>query len=212
MTQPSFGLQFDLLSDTILSPTYGDFSVLGIVLPSDDANATTFPLDTPVDINTGDSATLAALGTGPLYKAILRVNSQLADLQRSARAIVVRVATGTDDYETMVNIIGNADTGTGIYALLKAPQLLGVTPRLLGSPGFTGTLGSLTSDTDAALGVWRAVCDLTGTSPAFVVYKPDGSVDGVALVGTAYDSGSGHGPNFTLTQSSTHFRSGERRV
>src|ERR1035437_5743193 len=277
MTQPSFGLQFDLLSDTILSPTYGDFSVLGIVLPSDDANATTFPLDTPVDINTGDSATLAALGTGPLYKAILRVNSQLADLQRSARAIVVRVATGTDDYETMVNIIGNADTGTGIYALLKAPQLLGVTPRLLGSPGFTGTfetvagdtpptvtratkaggntgtgamtlaspaylalaqagiyqvrciggatsassaaksggntgngtLGSLTSDTDAALGVWRAVCDLTGTSPAFVVYKPDGSVDGVALVGTAYDSGSGHGPNFTLTQSSTHFIVGD---
>ena len=46
-----------------------------------------------------------ALGTGPLYKTILRINSQLADLERSARAVVVRVATGVDDDHTIANII-----------------------------------------------------------------------------------------------------------
>lgn len=276
MTQPVFGMNFNLLSDTAYPPTFGDFSVLGLVLPSDDANATKFPLNTPVDINTGDAATLAALGTGPLYKVILRVNAQLGDLQRSARAIVVRVATGANDEETMVNIIGDANAGTGIYALLKAPQLLGVTPRLLGAPGFTGTyetvagdtpptvtraakaggntgngamtlatpaylalaqagiyqvrgiggatsassaakaggntgngtLGSLTSDTDAAVGVWRAVCSLAATDGgSFVVYKPDGTVDGIAVVGAAYNSA--HGPNFTIADGTPDFAIGD---
>ena len=36
MTQPAFGLQFNLLASTVLTPIYGDFSVLGLVLPSDE--------------------------------------------------------------------------------------------------------------------------------------------------------------------------------
>jgi hypothetical protein len=138
MTEPAFGLNINLIDTDPLPPTYGDFSVIGLVLPSDDANATTFPLNTPVDINTGDPATLTALGSGPLAQAILRINAQLADLQRSARAVVVRVATGETDDATIANIIGDPTTGTGLYALLKAPQMLGVTPRLIGAPGFTG--------------------------------------------------------------------------
>jgi hypothetical protein len=276
MTQPAFGINFHLLSDTAYPPTFGDFSVLGIVLPSDDANATVFPLNTPVDTNTGDAATLAALGTGPLYQTILRVNSQLADLQQSARAVIVRVATGANDYETMVNIIGNADAGTGIYALLKAPQMIGVTPRLLGMPGFTGTfetvagntpptvtkaakaggntgtgpmtlaspaaltlaqagiyavrciggattatsahkvggntgtgnLGTLTSDSNAAVGVWTVVCQHAATGGgSFVVYNPAGGVDGIAVVGTAYNSAAG--PNFTISAATNNFIVGD---
>jgi len=144
MTSPVFGFIFNQLDTDTLPPVLSDFSVLGIVMPSDDALSSVFPLNTPVDINTGDTPTLAAMGTGPLYRAVLRVNNQLADLQRSARAVVVRVpmahnVDGTENVDgTIANIIGDPAAGTGIYALLKAPSLLGVTPRVVGTPGYTG--------------------------------------------------------------------------
>src|SRR5687768_11863373 len=179
MTSPVFGLNFLLESDVTLLPAFGDFSVLGITLPSDDANATTFPLDTPVDVNTGEPDVLAALGTGPLYQTVLRVNAQLKDLQRSARAVIVRVAEGEDDEETITNIIGNANAGTGIYALLRAPTMLGVTPRLLGSPGFTGTtnFGVASPVTITAPG--------TGYTTAAVAFDPAGATGTVTVSGGA---------------------------
>lgn len=138
MTQPVFGMQFNIVDDSPLTPVFGDFSVVGLVLPSDDANATVFPLDTPVDINSSDPAMLTAAGTGPLKTALDRINAQLVDLQRSARVVVVRVATGVSDDATIANIVGSPDSKSGMYALLTAPSLLGVTPRIIGAPGFTG--------------------------------------------------------------------------
>lgn len=185
MTQPVFGLQFLLQSDATFPPAYGDFSVIGLVLPSDDANATTFPLNTPVDINTGDPATLAALGTGPLYKAILRINSQLADLQRSARAVVVRVATGADDDGTIANIIGDANASTGLYALLTAPQRLGVTPRLIGAPGFTGStnygVASPVVITDGGEDYTAPTVTFSPPGATGTVQETDGVVTGITL-------------------------------
>jgi phage tail sheath protein FI len=275
MTEPSFGVIFNIVDNDVYPPTYGDFSVLGIVLPSDDANATMFPLNTPVDINTGDPAVLANIGSGPLYKTLLAVNNQLMSQQVSARAVVVRVATGGDTAETMTNIIGTSGAKTGIYALLTAPSLLGVTPRLLGFPGFTGeytfvggtmtvteaaarvggnvgggaltlasppnltgvqpgiyelicigggtsaasapkaggntgggTLGSLTSNASTTLGTWRAVCQLTATNGGtFVVLRPDGTVDGLAVVGAAYTSSLGIG--FTIADGTPDFIKGD---
>ncbi len=144
MTSPNYGFIFNQLDTDTIPPVLSDFSVLGIVLPSDDALSSVFPLNIPVDINTGDTATLAAMGTGPLYQSVLRINNQLADLQRSARAVVVRVPTarnpgGTENIDgTIANIVGDPAAGTGIYALLRAPSLLGVTPRVVGAPGYTG--------------------------------------------------------------------------
>jgi len=179
MTQPVFGLQFLLQSESNLLPAFGDFSVLGVALPSDDANATIFPLDTPVDINTGDQTILAAMGTGDLYKWALRVNKQLEDLQRSARAVVVRVAEGADEDETISNIIGDPAAGTGLYALLNAPTILGVTPRITGAPGHTGStkFGISSPVTITAPG--------TGYTSATVAFDPVGAAGTVTVSGGA---------------------------
>jgi hypothetical protein len=75
----------------------------------------------------------------------------------------------------------------------------------------TGTLGALTSDNDAVTGAWRVVC----TTPqadggVFAVYRPDGTFDGVAVVGVAYNSA--HGVNFTLADGGTDFAAGDEFV
>jgi hypothetical protein len=67
-----------------------------------------------------------------------------------------------------------------------------------------GSLGTLTSDTDAAVGEWRAVCAAIATGGGeFDVFNPAGGLDGVATVGVAYNSP--HGPNFTISASGTDF-------
>ena len=145
MTVPYLGFIFNQADDDTLPPVGSDFSILGIVLPSDDATASVFPLNTAVDINTGDPATLSAMGSGPLYQTVLRINSQLADLQVSARAIVVRVPMAYEQNGvtenvagTIANIIGDPALRTGLYALLLAPAMYGATPRIIGAPGYTG--------------------------------------------------------------------------
>ena len=144
MTTPDFGIIFNEIDTDPLPPYFTDLSVLGTALPSDDADPAVFPLGREVDINTGDPAVLAGAGTGPLYKLLTGVNAQLADLQISARMVVVRVPMGknpdgTENVDqTIVNIVGDPAQGTGLYALKRAPSSLGVTPRIFGWPGYTG--------------------------------------------------------------------------
>ena len=146
MTSPAFGFIFNQTDDDTNPPFIGDFSILGIVLPSDDATASVFPLDTPVAVNTGDASVLTAAGSGPLYKYLNRIDAQFADLEVSALAVVVRVPMAyqqdgvTENVAgTMANIIGDPNARTGLYALLMAPSLTGYTPRLIGAPGYTGS-------------------------------------------------------------------------
>ena len=145
MTSPTFGVIFNLEDDSPRPSQPSDLSVIGLVLPSDDANAVSFPLDTPVAFDSGDPAILPLLGTGPLASVVGAIDDQLGDLQSSARVVAVRVATGTDINGTIANIVGSrtgvsalGSTGTGLYALLRAGIQLGVVPRLIGAPGFTG--------------------------------------------------------------------------
>ncbi len=148
MTSPFFGFVFNENTTDVLTPVISDFSIVGLVLPSDDANPTVFPLNVPVSGNSGDSIFLAAIGTGPLYQAINRINAQLGDLQRSAQVVIVRVATAknSDGSEnvagTIANIAGDPAAGTGIYALLRASQVCNITPRLIGAPGYTGVISN----------------------------------------------------------------------
>lgn len=185
MTEPVFGLIFELIDDDPRAPTWGDFSIVGLVLPSEDANSVTFPLNTAVDINTGDSTVLADMGTGPLSLAIKRINSQLDDLQRSARAVVVRVAEGTDTdpevklNQTIAHIVGDPQSGTGLYALLAAPQAIGVTARLLCCNGFTGI---------NRMAVTAPHIDTPGsgyTTTPTVVFTPPGATGVAERTGTA---------------------------
>lgn len=67
-----------------------------------------------------------------------------------------------------------------------------------------GSLGSLTSDADAAVGKWLAVCEVAAAGAGeFAVFDPSGALDGVATVGVAYNSP--HGPNFTISASGADF-------
>ena len=95
-----------------------------------------FPLNTPVLIagKRTEAAKLGARGTLP------EVMDDIFD-QTGAVVVVVRVAEGATEAETMLNVIGGVDVASGAYlgchALLSAGSVLGFTPRILIAPGFT---------------------------------------------------------------------------
>jgi phage tail sheath protein FI len=108
-------------------------AVIGLVCTADDADATMFPLDTPVLLTNVQTAIGKAGVEGTLAASL----QAIAD-QTKALTVVVRVATGEDDDETTSNLIGTTTTSgkyTGMKALLAAKSRLKVTPRILGVPG-----------------------------------------------------------------------------
>lgn len=84
-------------------------------------------------------------------------------------------------------------------ALVKAGTVLGLvetgTPTLtVGTPfsgtGATvgnGTISAATADAGAMEGVWQLECTATGATGKFIVKKPDGTIDGVLTIGSAYN-------------------------
>ena len=108
-------------------------AVVGVVCTAEDADATVFPLNTPVLLTNVQSA-IAKAGTKGTLAATLQA---IAD-QTKPLTIVVRVATGMTDAETTSNIIGGTNASgkyTGMKALLAAQSQLKVKPRILGVPG-----------------------------------------------------------------------------
>lgn len=108
-------------------------AVIGFVATADDADATTFPLDTPVLV-TDVQAALAKAGTqGTLKQTLTAIAAQAKPV-----CVVVRVAKGVDDAATTTNVIGGTDVNgrlTGVQALLAAQARVGVKPRIIGAPG-----------------------------------------------------------------------------
>lgn len=75
-----------------------------------------------------------------------------------------------------------------------------------GTPG-NGAVGSLTADAGAAEGVYQLVIiEPAANGGVFEVQRPDGTVDGAGVIGTAYNGMI----NFTLADGSTDFVSGDR--
>ncbi|WP_241574744.1 phage tail sheath protein [Rosenbergiella nectarea] len=108
-------------------------AIVGIVCTADDADAATFPLNTPVLVTDVLTASGKAGKTGTLAKTLDAIGDQSKPV-----TVVVRVAQGESEAETTSNIIGGVtDDGkrTGMKALLAAPAQLGVKPRILGIPG-----------------------------------------------------------------------------
>lgn len=116
--------------------------VIGIVGTAPDADADAFPLNTPVLV--AGRRTEAALldttgdGLGTLPAAMDDIFDQIG-----AVVVVIRVEEGADDAETLANILGGVDPDTGqyegVHALLGAESVVGVQPRILCVPGFTGS-------------------------------------------------------------------------
>ena len=107
-------------------------AVVGLVCTADDADATTFPLDTPV-LLTNVVAALGKAGTkGTLYRTLDAIGRQTKPV-----TIVVRVAQGKDADETTSNVVGTVTAEgkyTGMKALLRAQSRFGVRPRILVAP------------------------------------------------------------------------------
>ena len=104
-----------------------------------------FPLNTPVLI------------AGPRQAAALGADGTLLDAYNAAYAqgvqtmVVVRVAVGGTDAETLSNVTGTPAAGTGVYALLNAANLTGQKPKILAAPGFTSVTAAPASPVATAL-------------------------------------------------------------
>jgi uncharacterized protein len=151
MTEPTFGITF-LRDDNEPRPAItSDLSVVGLVGPAADAQAG-IPINVPIEFNSDDATTLAALGTtNNLIDALRGINDQLGELQRAARIVLVRTpASSASDAATRLAeetaaVAGDSSAGTGIHALKRAGTELGVIPRLIACPGYTSQQASPTT-------------------------------------------------------------------
>ena len=108
-------------------------AVQGLIATAENADATVFPLNTPVLI-TNTQAAVAKAGTNGTLKTALQAMAN----QANSICVVVRVAAAEDEAAQTANVIGTVDaTGkyTGAKALLLAKAKLGVQPRIIGAPG-----------------------------------------------------------------------------
>ena len=111
-------------------------SVIGLVGTAPEANAEKFPLNTPILIagRRTEAAGLGKIGTLPM--AIDGIFDQCG-----AMIVLIRVEAGATEAETISNIIGGVDDGTGqregIQAFLDARNAVKVMPRILIAPGYS---------------------------------------------------------------------------
>lgn len=108
-------------------------AVIGLVAVADDADAATFPANTPVLITDVLGATGKAGDEGTLAASLDAISDH-----GSPVCIVVRVPEGADAAATTTNLIGTVTAGgqyTGMKALLASQAKFGIKPRILGVPG-----------------------------------------------------------------------------
>lgn len=106
-------------------------SVIGLIGTAPDADATVFPLNTPVLVNSrGGYSTIGATGTLP--DALSGIFAQFG-----AFVVVIRVDAGADDAEALANVIGSTSDMSGVNSFRKSENLLGLAPMILIAPGFT---------------------------------------------------------------------------
>ena len=149
MADPVFGISIRKVDEGARPVLAADLSTIGIVGPAPLADASVFPYDTPVFINSNDSRKTQKLGDlGYLADAVRGINDQLGETQFAARIVIVRTQEGTDPdpaiklQQTISKIAGDSLAGTGMWAFLKASQKLGFTPRILTAPGYTSQMAN----------------------------------------------------------------------
>lgn len=127
MTDPVFGMTFSRPDDEPVPALGADFSKALLIEASSDADATAYPIGTPVRISTGDAGMVAKLGTGALKDAVNGINSQLSGINAGADVTIYRVAEGANAAETAANI-ATALAPTNVAAI---PSAVNATPRLI---------------------------------------------------------------------------------
>lgn len=122
---------------SVESPT-----VFGVVGTAPGADETVFPYNTPVLV--ASQLTAAKLyddETGTADKGTLPGAVDTIFKKGGARLVVIRVEEGVDEDDTMANVIGGVDSGSGAYtgtkALLVGKAMTGYRPSVLMAPGWT---------------------------------------------------------------------------
>jgi len=209
MSDPTFGISITQIDNEPRPAITADMSVVGLVFTAPQADASVFPLNTPVPFYSDDTAKVAALGsTGTAPWAIELINQQLGEFQVAASIVGVRVEEGADTAATIANLRGSLNSRTGMYALLDAGSLLGITPRLIGVPGYTAQPAGLVSAVTIGAGgadyqIGDAVTATGGGGSGFMaeVSAVDGS--GAITAVTITDPGNGYtsAPTLSVTSS-----------
>tara|TARA_B100000678_G_scaffold258338_2_gene237852 strand:+ start:1314 stop:2486 length:1173 start_codon:yes stop_codon:yes gene_type:complete len=143
------GIEIVEIADGVRPIRAARTSVIGVIGTAPGADDTKFPLDTPVLIK-GRRSDAAGLGTtGTLPTAIDDIFDQAGCL-----VVVIRVEEGATDPDTVANVIGGIDGGTGqylgVHAFLAANSIVHVTPKILCAPGFGSTQSVISEMTSIA--------------------------------------------------------------
>jgi len=108
-------------------------ATIGLIATAKDADAKTFPLNTPVLLTNPKAAIGKAGITGTLAGSLRAISDRV-----TCPTIVVRIEEGADADATTSNAVGTTTEDgrhTGLQALLTAEARTGVRPRILGAPG-----------------------------------------------------------------------------
>jgi len=140
-------------------------SVIGIIGTAPLADASVFPLNTPVAL-IGEPRKAALLGAdGTLKDAMDDIYDQSLNGVGPGPVVVVRVDAGVDEAATFSNLIGDTTAMTGVHAFRAAQGKVKLTPKILAAPGFTSQrpVGvSSIAITNGGTGYTTATVALTG--------------------------------------------------
>lgn len=171
-----------------------DMSVIAIVGTAPLANATVFPLNKAVLVRTNETSLREALGsTGTLADALVGISAQITTA--AAKTILVRIADDEDAAVVIANILGSEASGTGMWALLDAPEELGETPRLIIVPGYTSQVEDGVTSIAVTNGGSGYTADFavtvtggSGTGFTGIAHVADGAVQSIEVTnpGTGY--------------------------
>ncbi len=106
--------------------------------------------------------------------------------------------------KTTANLVAGAALGvveTGTPGTVTAGTPVSGTGGTVGN----GAIGTWTADAGAPAGTWQIQVTTTGATAKFKVVKPDGTLDGVGTVGTAYNGSL----NGTLADGSNDWTAGD---
>lgn len=193
MADPVFGISIRKIDNEPRPAIAADLSTIGLIGPAPLADPEVFPLNEPILLHSNDIIKLKSLGaTGYIGDAIRGIDDQLGETQFAARIVYVRTAEGVNvdpaikTQLTINNITGSSTSGTGIHAFVPSAQKLGVAPRVICAPGYTGqmanSIDTVTRNTAGSGYVEGASYDLTfsggGTNAVQATGHAIGQADG----------------------------------
>lgn len=102
------------------------------------------------------------------------------------------LAGGTATTRKVTLASGTLLAGAVLGAILAASAATATAGTPISGVGGTvgnGTISAVTTDDGAMPGTWNLICTATGATGKFKVVRPDGTVDGILTIGSAYNGG-----------------------